>query len=153
VGTSRATEVTEADIERVAASHQPIWPRLGIAGPRNGDPHRAHQRSVDDGACIERCAQRGCVIRFIRVEFHPSASKHGIDDDDVLHAVAHALVVADMGDDESPLRTLVLGPGHAGNMIEVIVLHFDDGRELAIHAMPMRSHYRGLLPRRPETEP
>ena len=90
-------------------------------------------------------------LRFPPVPDTSSAPRlHGIDDADVLHAVAHALVVADMGD-ESPLRTLVLGPGHAGNMIEVIVLHFDDGRELAIHAMPMRSHYRGLLPRRPET--
>ena len=56
-----------------------------------------------------------------------------------------------MGDDESPLRTLVLGPDRAGNMVEVIVLHFDDGREMAIHAMPMRSRYSGLLPRPQET--
>ena len=98
-----------------------------------------------------RCAGTGCVIRFIRVEFHRSASKHGIDADDVLHAVAHALVVADMGDNDSPLRTLVLGPDRAGNMIEVIVLHFHDGREMAIHAMPMRSRYIGLLPRPQET--
>ena len=69
----------------------------------------------------------------------------------MLHAVDHALVVADMGDDDSPVRTLVLGPDRAGNMLEVIVLHFDDGREMAIHAMPMRSHYRGLLPRPQET--
>ena len=85
------------------------------------------------------------------MEFHRSASKHGIDADDVLHAVVHALVVAGMGDDDSPLRTLVLGPDRAGNMIEVIVLHFDDGREMAIHAMPMRSRYIGLLPRPQET--
>ena len=74
-----------------------------------------------------------------------------MDADDVLHAVARALVVADMGDDESPLRTLVLGPDRSGNMLEVIVLHFDDGREMAIHAMRMRIHYRGLLPRPQET--
>jgi len=67
-----------------------------------------------------------------------------------MHAVTHALVVADLGDDESPLRTFVLGPDRSGNMPEVIVLHFDDGRERVIHAMPMRAHYRGLLPRTPE---
>lgn len=87
------------------------------------------------------------------MEFHRSAAKHGIDVDDVLHAVTHALVVADLGDDESPLRTLVLGPDRSGNMIEVIVLHFDDGREMVIHAMPMRTRYSGLLPRPPETRP
>jgi hypothetical protein len=98
-----------------------------------------------------RCAQAGCVIRFIRVEFHRSANKHWVDVDDVLHAIASALVVADMGDDDSPLRTLVLGPNRSGNMLEVIVLHFDDGREMVIHAMPIRTQYRGLLPRPPET--
>jgi hypothetical protein len=36
-------------------------------------------------------------------------------------------------------------------MIEVIVLHFDHGREIAFHAMPMRSHYRDSLPRQPQT--
>ena len=58
----------------------------------------------------------------------------------MLHAVANALVVADMGDDESPLRTLVLGSDRSGNMLEVIVFYFDDGREMVIHAMPMRAH-------------
>ena len=58
-----------------------------------------------------------------------------------------------MGDDDSPLQTLVLGPDSSGNMLEVIVLHFDEGREMVIHAMPMRAHYRGLLPRPPETGP
>ncbi len=99
----------------------------------------------------DRCARRRCVIRFIRVEFHRSASKHGVDNDDVLHAGADALVVADMGDDESPLRTLVLGPDRSGNMLEVIVLDFDDSREMVTHAIPMRAHYLGLLPRPPET--
>jgi hypothetical protein len=85
------------------------------------------------------------------VEFHRSASKHAVEADDVQHAGANAFVVADMGDDESSLRTLVLGLDRTGNMLEVIVLHFDDGREMVIDAMPMRAHYRGLLPRPPET--
>ena len=87
------------------------------------------------------------------MEFHRSASKHGIDADDVQHAIAHALVFADVGDDDAPVRTLVLGPDRAGNMLEVIVLHFDDNREVVIHAMPMRRHYHGLLPRPQETGP
>jgi hypothetical protein len=85
------------------------------------------------------------------VEFHRSASKHGIDADDVQHAIAHSLVVADLGDDGAPVRTLVLGPDRAGNMLEVIVLHFDDARDMVIHAMAMRRHYHALLPRPQET--
>jgi len=87
------------------------------------------------------------------VEFHRSSAKHGVEPDDVLHAVDGALVVADLGDDDSPFRTLILGPDRAGNLLEVIVLHFDDGREMVIHAMPMRAQYRTLLPNPPETRP
>jgi len=44
------------------------------------------------------------------VELHRSSAKHGVDPDDVLHALEAALVVADMGDDDSPTRTLILAP-------------------------------------------
>ena len=70
----------------------------------------------------------------------------------MLHASAHAPVVADLGDDESPVRTLVLGPDHSGNMLEVIILQFDDGRQMVIHAMSMRRQYRELLARPKETD-
>ena len=66
--------------------------------------------------------------------------------DDVLHAVEHALAVVDVGDDLAPYRTFVLGPDRPGNMLEVVVLHFDDGRDMVIHAMPMRTLYQDLLP-------
>ena len=62
-------------------------------------------------------------------------------------------MVADLGDEDAPVRTLVLGQGRAGNMLEVIVLHFDNDREMVVHAMPMRRHYHGLLPRTQETGP
>jgi hypothetical protein len=41
---------------------------------------------------------------------------------------------------------LRLGPDRAGNPLEIVVLLLDDGRELIIHAMPMRPKYRDLLP-------
>ena len=69
------------------------------------------------------------------------------------HAIAHALAVADLGDEDAPVRTLVLGPDRAGNMFEVIVLHLDDDREKVIHAMPKRRHYHGLLPHPQDTGP
>jgi hypothetical protein len=50
------------------------------------------------------------------VEIHSSARRHGIaDDDDILHAIEHSVVVEDLGD------------------------------ELIIHAMPLRAIYRKLL--------
>jgi len=46
------------------------------------------------------------------VEIHESARKHGVADQDILHAIDHALVIEDAGDD--PDRWLVVGPDRAG---------------------------------------
>ena len=81
------------------------------------------------------------------VEIHSAARKHGCADSDIQHAVEHQLVVNDLGDDDSPFRLLVLGPDRAGNLLELIVLIFDDERQMAIHAMPIRTKYLSLLPK------
>jgi len=77
------------------------------------------------------------------VEIHPSARRHGIADDDILHAIEHSRVVDDLGED--PDRWLVIGPDRAANLLEVIVLITAEGDELTIHAMPLRAVYRKLL--------
>jgi hypothetical protein len=77
------------------------------------------------------------------VEIHPSARRHGIADDDILHAIEHSLVIDDLGDD--PDRWLVIGPDRAANLLEIVVLITADGDELIIHAMPLRTVYRRLL--------
>lgn len=76
------------------------------------------------------------------MEINESARKHEVSDEGILHAVEHPLVEYDIGDDDSPRRWLVLGPDQAGLMLEVVVLMFDDGAELVIHAMPMRGNIR-----------
>jgi len=80
------------------------------------------------------------------VEINKSARKHGVSDDDVLHAIDQMVVEYELGDDDPPRRWLVLGPNRPGLMLELIVLVFDDGGEMVIHAMPMRSKYEELLP-------
>ena len=48
---------------------------------------------------------------WLCVEIYESARKHGIDDDDIVHAVDHALAVYDIGeDDDEPIRSLRLDP-------------------------------------------
>ena len=79
------------------------------------------------------------------MEIVASARRHGIADDDMLHAIEHSVVVDDLG--EEPDRWLVLGPDRAGNLLEVVVLVNDEGDEIIIHAMPMRPQYRRLLER------
>lgn len=82
------------------------------------------------------------------MDIHRSARKHGIDDEDIEHAVAHALAVLDEDNDEGINQVLYLGWNRAGNtLLEVVVLHFDDGRKMAIHAMRMRAHYEQFLPK------
>jgi hypothetical protein len=87
-------------------------------------------------------------ITFERVEIHKSARKHGVADEDIVHAASRFLVAYSLsdGDEEGPIRELRLGPDQAGNLLETVVLLLDDDEELVIHAMRMRLKYRNLLP-------
>ncbi|MGH2871487.1 MAG: hypothetical protein ACRDL5_03385 [Solirubrobacteraceae bacterium] len=78
------------------------------------------------------------------MEIHDSARKHGVADEDILHAVDHALAIEDAGED--PDRWLVLGPDRPGNLLEVVILTTVEGPQLVIHSMPMRPKYRRLNP-------
>jgi hypothetical protein len=82
------------------------------------------------------------------VEIAPSARKHQardrFDDDDIRHAVAHALYAADDGDDAD--KALYLGPDRAARFLEIVVAVRADGTEVVIHAMKMRQAYAVLLP-------
>jgi len=77
------------------------------------------------------------------VEIYPSARRHGITDEDILHAIEHSMLVDDLGED--PDRWLVIGPDPAANLLELVVLITSEGDELIIHAMPLRRRYRRLL--------
>jgi hypothetical protein len=80
------------------------------------------------------------------VEIHRSARRHGIDDAAIEHAVGHALATLDELNDEGINQVLYLGWNRSGDvLLEVVVLHFDDGREMAIHAMKMQARYRRYL--------
>ena len=76
------------------------------------------------------------------MEIHPSARKHGIADEDMEHATAHAMAIEDQDDD----TRLYLGPARSAELLEVVTIVRADGSELAIHAMKMRAKYQRLLP-------
>ncbi len=78
------------------------------------------------------------------MEFHESAFKHGITEEEISHAVRLALLSYEV-DDDHPRRFLHLGPDTANNILEIVTLEFDDGRSLVIHAMKMRPKYADLL--------
>jgi len=73
----------------------------------------------------------------------PPPRKHGIADDDLEHAVDHALAIGEQDDG----KVLYLGADRAGNMLEVVSVVREDGSEVAIHAMRMRAHVRAVPPR------
>jgi len=75
------------------------------------------------------------------VEIYRSARKHGISDEDIRHAVEHALVAGEQEDG----KVLYLGPDRAGNLVEVVSVLRDDGSEVVIHAMRMRAKYETFL--------
>ena len=76
------------------------------------------------------------------MEVHPSARKHGLADEDIEHAMRHALAIDYQADD----TRLHLGPARSADLLEVVTIVRDDGSELVIHAMKMRPKYRRLLP-------
>jgi hypothetical protein len=61
---------------------------------------------------------------------------------------ANPLAILDERNDEGIRQALFLGWNANGDaLLEVVVLLFDDGREMAIHAMKMQRRYRRYLPR------
>lgn len=80
------------------------------------------------------------------MEIHESAHKHGIDDDAIMHALAHAVSVVDLEPDADPPKGLAIGPDQAGNLLEVIWLELADDVQLVIHAMALRPTFYDLLP-------
>lgn len=73
-----------------------------------------------------------------------SARKHGVADDDILHAVAHAMVTLPRVD-RPPGGTLHLGPDGAGRLLEVVSVREEGEVHRVIHAMPMRRGYERHL--------
>jgi hypothetical protein len=71
------------------------------------------------------------------MDIEASARKHGVHDDDMLHAYRHHLI-AFATNDESV--TVFVGPSRTGEPLEVGVV-VDDDDEAIIHAMPSRPKF------------
>lgn len=61
--------------------------------------------------------------------------------EDLRHAYGHALSSRPLDDEDDPRRWLVLGVDESGRVLELVVLVFDDGYELLIHAMKARKQF------------
>lgn len=76
---------------------------------------------------------------------HDSARKHGVEPGDAVYAATWPIWTDEL-DDDSPARQLRLGFDTRGRLLETVVLVFDSGHELIIHAMKARPHTISLLP-------
>ncbi|MCW4457043.1 toxin [Microbacterium sp. MPKO10] len=76
---------------------------------------------------------------------HDSALKHGVLREDAIQAATWAVWIEDL-DANSPARQLRLGFDTRGRLLETVVLVFDSGNELVIHAMKARPQTIELLP-------
>ena len=101
----------------------------------------ATARHIDGDACSPVATRRVSRYDIWHVEIFSSARRHGIADDDITHAVEHALAVGEQDDG----KVLYLGPDRAGNLPEVVSVVRDDGSEVVIHAMRMRARYEPFL--------
>jgi len=63
-----------------------------------------------------------------------------------VQAAEWPLWIEPLDDDGPPHRELRLGFDTGARLLETVVLIFEDGTELVIHAMPCRKKYLDLLP-------
>lgn len=64
-----------------------------------------------------------------------SARKHGVHDDDILHAYHHPIRVLQLDD-----LTMLIGPDLSARLLEIGVA-IGDGIDFIVHAMPARPKF------------
>lgn len=75
------------------------------------------------------------------MEVRKGARKHGVADEDMRHAVRHAIRSREL--DEN--TTLLIGADSAGRLLEVVVADLDTDRARIIHAMTLRASFYRFL--------
>jgi hypothetical protein len=80
------------------------------------------------------------------VKVHASALKHGVLPEDAVQAADWCLWIEPIEEDDWPHRELRLGFDTQARLLETVVLVFESGEQMVIHAMPARRKYWELLP-------
>ena len=86
------------------------------------------------------CCKSTCHLRVCKLTCEAwiatRARKHGIHDNDMIHAFNHPILVDDLDDG----LMMFVGADTAGKLLEVGVIDSSDG-PIVIHAMPARPKY------------
>lgn len=67
----------------------------------------------------------------------PSARKHDIQDDDILHAYRNATDAWHLNDG----LVMLVGPDRSGGLLEIGVVRAEDGSSVIVHAMKARPKF------------
>lgn len=62
------------------------------------------------------------MLRYLRVEFHRSAFKHGFNLNAIMHALEQAVAIIELEPEADPPKVLAIGADPAGNLLEVVWL-------------------------------
>ena len=78
---------------------------------------------------------------IVWVRIGAPATKHGVVDSDVVHAMSNSVrhVVMDEG------FTMLIGPGADGTLLEIGILDFEGDDPVVIHAMALRPKFYRFL--------
>ena len=85
------------------------------------------------------------VLRYAEHEIHETALKHWISNLDIHHVCANSSDIFELDQESYEIKILIIGPGSAGNLLEVIGLEINDQSLLIIHAMKIRKSMVKLL--------
>ena len=77
------------------------------------------------------------------MKVHDSALRHGVLPEDAVQAADWPLWVEPIDDEDWPHRELRLGFDTQARLLEILVLIFESGDEMVIHAMSARKQYSG----------
>ena len=80
------------------------------------------------------------------MKVHASALKHGVVPEDAVQAADLALWIEPLEGEAWPHRELRPGFDTRARLLETVVLVFQSGEEMVIHAMPARRQYWDFLP-------
>ena len=80
------------------------------------------------------------------MKVHDGALKHGVLPKEAVQAAEWPLWVEPLDEEDWPHRELRLGFDTQARLLETVVLIFESGDEMVIHAMPARKQYWELLP-------
>ena len=80
------------------------------------------------------------------MKVHGSALKHGVSTEDAIQAADWPQWIEPLQTTSGRIVRLRLGFDTQARLLETVVLIFDNGEELVIHAMPARKQFWELLP-------